>query len=261
MTSIDNREWMNEKLVAYLDGELPVGEAAEVEEMIANRADVKDAYEKLVRLNPPFKEAFEPLLAAPIPEKLSDLIADTPLESDDNPSGRRRGGFLAAALVGLLVGGGVTTMMWRTPLNQTPDWISQIANYQSLYIRPTVESAPTVDWKQVENLIESNLGRQVPVPNLSQNGVEFKRGQLLQVNSKPLVQLAYLPEAGIPLAICIMRDSHAETVIDSPQYGSSHGLSYAAWQHGDLKFVLVSDAPSDRVREWAATAIAQTVDS
>ena len=132
-------------------------------------------------------------------------------------------------------------------------WVAQVANYQQLYVRPTVEAAGPVDRSALTAMINSNLERPVPIPDFEQEGVIFRRGQLLQVDGNPLIQLAYLPASdGLPVAFCIMKDPGAKA--SPPDSGISHGLNYQSWNQEGLRFVLLGSGSKQQIEKLSQLA-------
>ena len=194
------------------------------------------------------------MLETRIPARTTQFIEN--FQNNEADSGNSRKASLvaiaASLLIGILVGVFAHSQLNVTePEAQAPDWISQVANYQQLYIRPTVENAAPVNVEFLDKLFTDNLALEVKVPDLSNRSIEFMRGQLLEVNGNPLVQLAYLPAEGKPLAICIMRGQRAAGTPTSTidQFGKSHGLTYGSWSQHGLNFVLVADMPIGDVKE------------
>ncbi|WP_369063478.1 anti-sigma factor family protein [Burkholderia gladioli] len=91
-------------------------------------------------------------------------------------------------------------------------WISVAADYQQLYTRDTVANLtpdPAVSAKIVGE-IRSDDGIRLRVPDLSMAGMRFKAVDRLRYDGKPLVQIVYLPEHGVPVALCVMKDARPD---------------------------------------------------
>ncbi|MEK6346865.1 MAG: anti-sigma factor [Burkholderia sp.] len=122
-------------------------------------------------------------------------------------------------------------------------WIRAAAGYQQLYVRDTVASlqpeagataATVADIQRVDHL-------PVQIPDLSSQGLTFKRVQRLRFHDKPLVQIVYLPKQGKPVALCVLRDAKGDTAPASQQVD---GMSVVAWRRGELGYALIA-APGD----------------
>ncbi|WP_414448520.1 anti-sigma factor [Burkholderia sp. 22PA0099] len=122
-------------------------------------------------------------------------------------------------------------------------WIRAAAGYQQLYVRDTIASlqpdagataATVTDIQNVDRL-------PVQIPDLSSQGLTFKRVQRLRFHDKPLVQIVYLPKQGKPVALCVLRDAKGDAAPSSEQVD---GMSVVAWRRGQLGYALIA-APGD----------------
>ena len=224
-----------ELLVAYADGQLTGEEAEWVKSLIDRDSGARDFLNQLHRSELPFKEAFEPLLHLKAPDSIVDLIHETALQTERHPILSRF--TIISAVAGLVLGIVISSLLpdFINTGRQVPELASQVSQYQSLYQRATVENAAQADHQQLRELFISQLGVDFVVPELT--GLEFKRGQLLALHGEPLVQLVYLGQTGVPVALCILPAKKTGGV--SPLFGSSHGMRYGYWKDSGLEFVLV----------------------
>lgn len=122
-------------------------------------------------------------------------------------------------------------------------WVVAAASYQRLYTRDTVafdSSNPAVAAHTVEN-IRRDDGLPIRVPDLRSAGLTFKRIQRLRFNNKPLVQIVYLPEKGLPVALCVMKDEKPDTALAQQQVDS---MDVVTWRHARLSYALIA-TPGD----------------
>lgn len=243
--------------MAFLDRELSGTEVEGVEKLIDSDAEVAEFVEHMKHNEPPFQQAFDELLLTPIPKSAQQLIDQSLLDESTSHLSGWKYAVAASLLLGVLLGGELTVAWNDIGKNEPPDWIAQVANYQSLYIRPTVAESTIVDWPKLNKIMVENLGRQLPVPRFQSAAIEFKRGQLLQVNRNPLLQLAYLPKSGIPLALCVMRNAKMKQDQGVSELGTGHGLGYASWHDQDLHFVLVGDLSISELEQLKGSAMQQ----
>ncbi|WP_233836478.1 anti-sigma factor [Paraburkholderia sp. ZP32-5] len=119
-------------------------------------------------------------------------------------------------------------------------WVSAAAAYQQLYTRDTIAqlqpdsqvTARTVsDIREVDNLA-------LQIPDLSSQGLTFKRVQRLRFHGKPLVQIVYLPEKGNPVALCVLKEAKADA---APSSTSVDGMKVVTWRRGQLGYALISE--------------------
>jgi len=241
------------RVLAFADNALSQSEREATKQWIDATPNAQILLAQLERSAIPFKEVMEPLL-----EPTSPHIASKYLATDvTNSTGRFWGqavGALAVLGFGLFIGSFLSKPAADLPF-QTEDWVAQVANYQQLYVRPTVDVAGPIDASALAQMIEKNLGQKTPIPDFSPQGVTFRRGQLLQVNGNPLIQLAYLPETGLPVALCIMKkkaETNSQVVA-----GESHGLNYRSWSKDGLHFVLLGKLPESEIQSLTESALMQ----
>ena len=241
-------------LLAYTDKQLSAADNEKAQALLNQNEDAVAFVEHLQLSALPYVEAFEPLLEQPIP-RVQALEANSGDSHSIESTSKYRLSLAASLLIGLLIGIiGSQLGSFNNREDLPPDWVSQVANYQQLYVRSTVDSAGSVDLPAIQALMQVQLGEKLSIPDLNSKAIEFRRGQLLQVEDKPLIQLAYLPESGVPIALCIMKDSDA--TFQESKTGLSHGLRYSHWQSEGLRFVLIADVNDTTIREL--TTIAQT---
>ncbi|WP_244124051.1 anti-sigma factor family protein [Burkholderia gladioli] len=138
-------------------------------------------------------------------------------------------------------------------------WISVAADYQQLYTRDTVANLtpdPAVSAKIVGE-IRSDDGIRLRVPDLSMAGMRFKAIDRLRYDGKPLVQIVYLPEHGVPVALCVMKDARPDQGIAKHEM---HGMTVVAWRQNELSYALIGkpdsgDLEASRGRSPAAMSM------
>lgn len=119
-------------------------------------------------------------------------------------------------------------------------WIRAAAGYQQLYTRDTVAllqpdmnvtAATVADIRHVDNLA-------MQIPDLSSQGLTFKRVQRLRFHDKALVQIVYLPQKGNPVALCVLKEAKADA---APSDGDVHGMAVVSWRRGQLGYALIAE--------------------
>ncbi|GAB7538394.1 anti-sigma factor [Burkholderia sp. 3C] len=122
-------------------------------------------------------------------------------------------------------------------------WISVAAEYQQFYTRETladVQPDPAVS-ARIIGAIRSDDGIAVRVPDLASAGLTFKSVDRLRYDGKPLVQIAYLPAQGTPVALCVMKDARPDQAISQREM---HGMSVVTWRQGSLSYALIGKPDS-----------------
>jgi anti-sigma factor RsiW len=116
-------------------------------------------------------------------------------------------------------------------------------SYQRLYTRDTValDSSNMDAAAHVVDNIRHDDGLPIRVPDLRSAGLTFKRIQRLRYNNKPLVQIVYLPEKGLPVALCVMKDEKADSALAQQQVDS---MDVVTWRRDKLSYALIA-TPGD----------------
>lgn len=144
---------------------------------------------------------------------------------------------VAAALVlGIGIGGYIAVPTAGPAVAQ--GWMGYVAAYQALYVPQTVAiDAPSAAeaGAQVAGL-SAVLGRDLSGA-LAEVGLEYRRGQVLGFEGRPLVQLAYAGPDGAPFALCIIALPGGEDVATTT--ATFEGLAAAHWTEGGYGFLLI----------------------
>lgn len=277
----------DEDLVAYLDGELSLAERQVIDQALSESADLRARLETLRQGDRPFREAFDTLLeqapmdrllaALPSPGPSASVIA-TSTAPPPRPANDRRAIGVAAMLlltlgIGFAVGFGTSSDRAQTreaallaeldeieaeleeaeelasarPAPAAKGWRQAVADYQVLF---TTESlTPDQGGDDALALASARVGLPLDPATRAAAGLQFRRAQLLAFNGKPLVQLAYLGEDGVPVAFCIIASNKPEA---DTQYEVRNGLGIVHWIIGGFGLMVIGDLPEDRLNRIAA---------
>lgn len=265
-------------LMAYVDGELSPHDRHEVEREMTRSAEVSDRVALLKASQLPYQEAFAHQKLPPVPESLARKIEDMARAASAASSGkganedllrhdannppsapvrsrlRHAPAWLAVAfVVGVFCGGAALRLMPEAPpgLNassaqlasateQASPWIRAAAGYQELYSRDTIaELQPDMaSSAQTISEIRKIDGLPLHVPDLSAAGLTFKRVQRLSFNGKPLVQIVYLPKAGAPVALCVMKESKPNQTVAQQRVSK---MDVVTWRQDELSYALIGE--------------------
>ncbi|WP_322044207.1 anti-sigma factor [Paraburkholderia sp. J67] len=117
-------------------------------------------------------------------------------------------------------------------------WVAAAVTYQQLYTRDTVAfdaTTPAIA-SQVVAQIHDDDRVSIHIPDLRRAGLTFKRIQRLRFHGKPLVQIVYLPKAGLPVALCVMKDDMPDTTMTQQRVESMNVLT---WRRATLSYALI----------------------
>lgn len=252
---------MDEPLLrAYVDGELDPALRDQVEAAVAHSPELQDLVRQLRASCLPYRAAFEAQQLPEPPASLMQMVESltavaAPLAAPANSSSPGRashnrrqwlgwGAALAAAFSAGLV------VPWRPGASTAPadaaPWVRAIAIYHALYVRETV-SGPGDRPERLHQLTAGFSAEQrarLAVPDLSDEGLVFKRVQRLGYGPAPLIQMVFLPTEGRPAALCVLPVTQA----DAPAaLQVIEGLNVVSWNDRGLAHVLVAELPGDRL--------------
>lgn len=122
-------------------------------------------------------------------------------------------------------------------------WVSVAADYQRMYTRETVESVAPDQTAAVDKIdaIRNVDGIRLRVPDLRPAGLAFKSVERLRYDGKPLVQIVYLPERGVPVALCVIKDSRPDESIAQKKVD---GMTVVSWRQNELAYALIGTPDS-----------------
>lgn len=248
-----------EKLSAFLDGELPEDEAREIEAALAADPALQAELEALMAADAMAQEAFGEMLDEPVPAALAAVIRDAPEAAPANvsapPSSR---GWLAAAAVVLALGiggagGYMTGLSQGTPVAAAPGWLVDIADYHRVYAaqeRHLVEvGADEAD--HIRTWLTASVGADVPTPDLSAHGLTFEGARLLVAAGKPVAQLMYRDGERRVVALCLIQTDSPRDGFASQTIGA---FDMVSWGGDGANFVIVGDSGRDDLQAIAETA-------
>ena len=248
-----------DKLSAFLDGELPEDEAREIEAALAADPALQDALEALMLADQGAQAEFAQMLNDPVPDALVDAIETAPTSSAANTTTAPSGfGWLATAatIAALAIGialGYLGAQSRGTEVASAPRWLSDIADYHAVYAsqkRHLVE-VPASETEHIQTWLSNTLGAEVRVPDLSASGLTFEGARLLVAAGKPVAQLMYRDSEGRVVALCQIQ---ADTPRDGFAERSLGGFDMVSWGGADSNFVIVGDSDRGDLSEIAMDA-------
>lgn len=233
----DHRHFTDEELTAFLDGENEHAPIGEIEAQLRVDANLRARLDALRLNSGDITEAFNTLLpnAPQAPEFLQEGFKT---ESAGRKPWRVAGYAAAAALLAGFVGfaGG---SYWSSQ-KPAPGWIDVVADYQALYVNGTLAAIdrPPEEARSELDRVAGSFGKDLSFEALTANDqLDFKRAQLLGFNGKPLVQLAYLSDAGDPVALCIIKSGKPGDAAVITK--SLKGMRTAIWRKNGYAYVLI----------------------
>jgi anti-sigma factor RsiW len=282
MIGQNNKDIGDDRLVAYIDNELSPDERAVVARALEQNPELRERLEFLDTGGRPFTQAFDLLLdAAPdarLQAMFAGLIDGAPAkpaaEEDENVVPFRRAPpsvgtrsiwqIAAAASIALTVfGGGVITgaILGRDTQTQivqedqtTRSWMEAVAQYVSLFSDQTLAGMPADDASREANLrrVATALGIPLSREKLEFSSLDFRGTQLLQLQGKPLAQIAFQSDTGRPVAICIIKTTKPA---EAPSAERRHGLNIVHWVANGFGYMVIGDVPQDALQRISQEAM------
>jgi len=239
-------------LLAYVNDALPPEQRDALEAILAEAPALRDKVNAMQVSRLPYQAAFAaqalPEMPAHLHNQIMDMIRISEAAPAAQPASRRSasdrmklwGGWAAAVLVGIGIQAGGSALLHKP---EKMGWIAQVANYQQLYVRDTVQmvKADPVASKAVMNKLYEENRIRVDIPDMSALGLQFKRVQRLAYGDRPLLQMVYLPQSGQPVALCVLPENGPDV---APHAGVSSKMQTVAWRRNGLAYVLLADNAS-----------------
>ncbi len=250
-----------EKLSAYLDGELSFAESAEIEAALQTDTDLQAELEALMAADTLAKGAFAEALNDPIPTSLASAIYDasdaTAANAQVAPTGYS--GLFAAALACLmLVVGGVggymvSSSQQPTQVAAAPGWLVDIADYHGVYAKENrhLVEVGADESNHIMTWLTNSVGANVRIPDLAASGLTFEGARLLVAAGKPVAQLMYTDADGGVVALCLIATDTPREGIGSQTIGAFEMVS---WGGDDANYVIVGDEGRDDLEAIALSA-------
>jgi anti-sigma factor RsiW len=260
----------DELLLAYADGLLDDEQAGQVSARL-DGDDLARERLRLIRLSGAALDGARAHMATPDgPDELEGFVRGYGEASESGRTGRSAPArstswrvAAAAALVAIGFGVGVTVAPNLISLGEheteVASWIASVVDYHSLYGRATVEPVhtPQSELPALRERIEGAMGLQaaMQIPDLDSMSLGFRRGQVLDYDGWPIVQLVYLPEEnGRPIAICFRKRAGEDVAARHYTY---HGVGIVQWTHDGLEFLVVGERTEDELLSITAEAAKQ----
>jgi anti-sigma factor RsiW len=265
----------DDRLVAYLDGELEVAQRREVEAWLDADPAARRRMVALAESGHLLRLAFDEAIHEPIPDRLIAAARGeaAPLQSGAQilPFRRRLGAQIvaprrwrmglpvAASLLGLLVGSGITYLGVgklgldgvagkQVPLEATAAnnlWLDNAAAYFKLVVNagdsPPVDIPATGDPREALQKISQSLPQEVRLPDLKPWGLSFRGARLVVEEGRPAAALVYTTDnkAIGPLGLLIGSSKQPDI---APTFDRRQDVNLLYWRHQGRAYALVGQA-------------------
>ena len=243
----DDRTFSDEQLTAFLDGETEHIPADDIRAALETDAGLRARLHGLSMDTGEIAGAFDRLLerAPEMPD--IDLGVDAAAPPRKAPYLRQ----LAACIVLALFVGAIAGYVVRSDSLRT--WHDYVAAYHALYIDDTLGNIERPEGLVLAELdrVGGAIGKTIELPLLRGiDGLDYKRGQILGFENRPLVQLAFLSDKGVPVALCIIRAGDPGD--RQLQISELQGMSAASWTAGGYDYLLIGGTDPELISSVAA---------
>ena len=265
----------DDRLIAYLDGELEMGRRREVEAWLDTDPAARQRMAALAESTRLLRRALDETIHEPVPDRLITAARGeaAPRQSSAHilPFRGRLGAQIAerrpwwiglpvaASLFGLLVGSGIAYLgvgkfaqdgvagrqaaFEATAANNL--WLDNAAGYFKLAVSagdsPPVDIPATEDPREALQKISQSLPQEVRLPNLKPWGLNFRGARLVVEGGRPAAALVYTTDnkAIGPLSLIIGSSKQPDI---SPTFDRRQDVNLLYWRHQGRAYALVGQA-------------------
>jgi anti-sigma factor RsiW len=242
----------DERLVAYLDGELADSERAEIALWLERDEALRERAAQLAESAGLLRSALDEVLREPVPERLiaaargetigtvTDLAAARATRTARRFGDRRWwiGMAAAASIFGIMVGSGIGYFVGNDspPPPAAAAWLDSATVYHNLYV-----NAGADDHLGFDVAAGQKLPQNFRVPNLKPWGLDFQGVRYLIIEGRPAMQLFYTTDnkALGPLTVVVAKTSQPD---ESPQMKPHGDVNLLYWRHHGTAYALVGTA-------------------
>ncbi len=231
-------DFSDEDLTAYLDGEADETLTRAISETVQNDLALSERLNGLRISEAQIKAAYDVLLH------------DAPTMPDLPAPVHQRSFAWRELAAGLAVGAFLSAGFTASLRPKEPGWQDFVAAYQALYVTPTLAGVSTTNTDAQAQLtrVSQQLGLDLTRAPEGQK-MTFKRAQVLGFEGRDLIQLAFLTDTGVPVALCIIATDTADTKpIQSKQL---EGMEAVSWSEDGYGFLLIGGQDSDVILQAA----------
>lgn len=263
----------DERLFAYLDGAIDAAERRAIEAWLDADPEARERLAELAATDSLIRLAFDEIIHEPVPERLlaaargeaappergARILPFTPRRPPRpaaTPRHRRWAVPIAAALCGLLIGGGAgfygsgglagrpaEPSVLATAANEA--WLDNAAGYFKLYLsagdKDLIDVPANEDTRTALQQISRNLPAQMRLPNLKPWGLAFRGARLIVVEGQPAAQLVYTGANKAIGALNLIIGSSKEPDI-APAFARREDVNLLYWRHQGRAYVLAGQA-------------------
>lgn len=271
----------DERLSAWLDGELDSAAAAEVDAWLRDHPEDAARVRLWAADRDALRARFEPMADEPVPEAWRSLVTEgmrSPLPRRRLPLALAAGLLLAGGVLGGLVGAG---LVWGSPELQVAlqargwappsplAWTHRAAVAHAVYapevrhpVEVNVAQGSAAEQRAQEEHLARWLSKRLAMPvrlfDLRAHGFELVGGRLLPDAAGPSAQLMYQNSGGQRVTVYLRRpEAGADTAF---RYQRDGDLGMFYWTEDGFGCALVGNLPKERLLALAEAVYKQVED-
>jgi len=265
----------DDRLIAYLDGELETAQRREVEAWLDADPDARRRMAKLAESAHLLRSVLDEVVREPIPGRLIAAArgetAQPQTGAEIVPFDRRPSGVMAAprrwrtalpvaaSIIGMLVGStvsylgvgklGLDGIAGKHEVREAAAvnnlWLDNTAGYFKLLVNagdnPPVDVPATGDPRETLQKISQSLPQEVRLPDLKPWGLSFRGARLVVQEGRPAAALVYTTDnkAIGPLGLIIGSSKQPDI---SPTFDRRQDVNLLYWRHQGRAYALVGQA-------------------
>lgn len=242
----------DEQLTAYLDGEVEPAVAEDIRNALEGDAQLRARLDSLSIDTSEVAAAFDGLLAgAPsVPD-----FGETPAAGSARSRVMGLVRYAAVAFIAVAIGWSSSFLI---PREAGRDWKDFVATYHALYVTDTLTPVSQSDESAVAELaaVAEAVGHSVDLNMVkSLEPLTYKRAQILGFEGSPLMQMTFLTDQGVPVALCLIRSSGPDKA--APDFLELQGMSAATWTSNGFDYLLIGGTDAPLIRDVTEKIVAQ----
>ena len=266
----------DDRLIAYLDGEIEMAERREIEAWLDTDPAAREKFAALAETANLVRLAFDEVMHEPVPDRLIAAARGETISSEPNaqvlPFTRRPGNErtpasrrwwlglpVAASLFGLLLGGGVAYfgvaklapggIGGKQPAVEMAAadniWLDNAAGYFKLSASAgdgaLIDVPATGDPREALQKISQSLPQEVRLPDLKPWGLNFRGARLVVAEGRPAAQLVYTTDNKVIGPLTLIIGSSKEPDI-SPALARRQDVNLLYWRHQGRAYALAGQS-------------------
>jgi len=262
-------------LMAYVDGEVDVATAREIEAAMAADPAVAARAQRMRDSAAMTRSAFADVMHEPVPDRLiAALAGGGTLNAVPNvvslskriPATTRTviGWAMAASLAALVVGYGAgqySATMPTMPRSEIPQlagvqdrWLDHVAGFYQVYANSIAQQDKLLvdfnaeDVPELEKWFGNKLNRKLAVPDLSGRGFAPQGGRLLIIGGKPAAQFLYTSNTGDLVGLVI---AHTDAPYQPGLTDRRGDVNIVHWRNNGYAYAFAGRIDMPRLQEMA----------